>query len=230
MKKVFIVAAIHGDEPFGLKVLGKLRESDSAKSLQTLVAHPEAIAKRVRYIESDLNRSFNSQNNTIEERLAHSIKKEVMQSNPDIVIDLHTSVSDCGATGIVTTYSPENHKLAEYCGMSCLVIMPSSDAFIEQFSVPSVALELGRNLRSDKLANKLASRLASLAKNGIPKATPTIPVYEVHSIIPKTYEGLSTIRNLTYDTTLKGYPFLAGPDTYATIGGFLLTESSQVRL
>lgn len=228
MKKMLVVAGVHGNEPFGLKVLGKLKEEIS--SIQTLVAHPEALAKRIRFIESDLNRSFTGQSNTLEERLAVSIKKELVDSQPDMVIDLHTSVSDCGPTGIIATYSLENHLLAEQCGMACVVIMPPSNALIEQCDSPAVALELGRNLRSDKLAKDIAGCLKKIARNGLAQRTPTIPVYEVKATIPKNYPGLRTIKNLCYDTALKGYPFLAGPDTYPDIGGFLLMESSKVRL
>ncbi len=228
MKKVLVFAGVHGNEPFGLKVLGKLKESSSP--IQMLVAHPEAIAKRVRYIESDLNRSFNGKSKTLEERLAVSIKKELVHSKPDIVIDLHTSVSNCGLTGIVTKYSFENHLIAEQCGMTCVVIMPPSNALIEQCDSSAVALELGQNLRSDKLAKNIARSLEHVAEGGVPKRVPTIPVYEVKTTIPKSYPGLHTIKNLSYDTVLKGYPFLAGPNTYTDIGGFLLIESSKVRL
>lgn len=220
MKTILVTATIHGNETFGLKVLGVLNERQS--SIKTIVAHPEAVAKRVRFIESDLNRSFNSKSSTLEERLAKSIMKRVDRLKPGIVVDIHTSVSDCGAVGIVTKYSTENHILAEMCGMKCLVIMPPSDAFIEQFKVPAIALEFGSNLRSDKLARTIADKIANISQYGIDSAHPGIPVYEMCSVIDKKYSGLREVKNLKYDKKLKGYPFLAGPDTYKDIGGFLL--------
>lgn len=220
MKKILVTATIHGNEKFGLKILGALYENKSAA--QTLVAHPEAVAKNVRFIESDLNRSFNGKSSSLEERIAQSIMDRVKNIKPDIVIDLHTSVSDCGAVGIVTKYSRANHLIAEKSGMSCLVIMQPSDSFIDQFDVPAVALEFGKNLRSNRLAKNIAEAIESFHLDNTLSAEPTIPVYKMESIIEKNYKGLDSIKNLAFDHVLGGYPFLAGKNTYADIGGFLL--------
>lgn len=223
MKKVFVSAGIHGNERFGLKVLGQL-QNNYQNSIMTFVAHPEAVAKNIRYIESDLNRSFNGGIDTIEERLAVYILQVTERFRPDIVIDIHTSVSECGISAIATRYSIENHRLAEQCGAPCLVILPTPHAFIEQFNTPAIAFEIGKNLRSDHLAKSISKKIQSISQNGIAPTKPSIPVYELRSTIPKTYQHLARVKNLIYDNDLDGYPFLAGPHTYSDMGGFLLTE------
>lgn len=220
--KVLVTAGVHGNEQFGLKVVGTLHEQ--LASIDAIIAHPEAVAKNVRFIETDLNRSFNGKNGSLEERIATSLVSRVKNIDPEIIIDVHTSVSDCGAVAIATSYTRQNHILATMCGMTCLVIMHTSNAFIEQFSVPSIALEFGRNLRSDKLSRQIAERIISISETGISNLTPNIPVYEMDSVIPKSYSKLTGIKNLEYDAVLKGFPFLAGPDTYDDIGGFLLRK------
>lgn len=219
--KIFVVAAIHGDELFGLKVIGKI--SDSSNIILVKVGHPEAIAKHKRFIDEDLNRSFNSEKQTIESKLAKKIKKELTDCNADLIIDIHTSVSTMGSVAIAGSNNTLIGYTAQALGMDSLVIMPKNlikKSLIGCFPKKSIVIEFGKKYRSDKFASEIARKIESLNFSDINKLV-NLPIFEVFNEIDKNYKGLATIKNLVFNKDLNGYPFLAGPNTYELIGGFL---------
>lgn len=220
--KIHILAAQHGNELLGLKVIGKLVQQ-RANNLTFRIGHPEAVAKGVRYIQRDLNRSFNSLESTIEAAIAADIEREIKALAPDLIVDIHTSVSDVAKVGIVAKRSLLVERVAVAMGMEAVVVMPeyaTRNALNGRFPDTSISLEFGRGYRSDALAADLAKRIRQLDIDE-PYVGAALPVFEVFTEIDKNFDGLASIKNLQYNQTLDGYPFLAGPTTYETIGGFL---------
>lgn len=221
MKK-YVVAGLHGDEPFGLKVLSYLHDME-LDDIETEIGNPAALAKRIRYLESDLNRSFNLDKESLESRIAARIQRRITQSQTDIVIDIHTSVSSIGRVGIVAEINPLVCYVGKQVGLETLILMPkhiAKNSLIGAFSDKAISIEYGSYNRSDKLAFEIAERISRLTfpKSGL---EPAIPIFEVFGAIPKSFSGLNEIKNLQYNSELKGYPVLAGSNTYQDIGGFL---------
>jgi succinylglutamate desuccinylase len=220
--KIVVMAALHGDELMGIKVQGYLTAQGTHEILN-MIGHPQAIARHRRFIDEDLNRSFNVQAQSTESSIARRLKKELTDYMPDLVIDIHTSVTDVRKVAIVATRNTLIETIAAQLGMEALVIMPghlTDSSLIGCFPEKSLSLEFGRYHRSEKLAKDIALRISALN----PKAndeTSTIPVYEVFGQIDKAYAGLTDIKNLVYNEELGGYPFLGGKRAYKTIGGFL---------
>ncbi len=226
--KTYLLVAMHGDEQFGLKVAGKVQQDNP--DVLVRIGHPEAVAKRVRYIESDLNRSFSPILSTLEASLAKSIRQETELYDPDYIIDVHCSYSDVGKIGIVAEINPTTIYLAQSLGMEAIVRMPNSEgSFIGCFSDKAISIEYGKNHRSDKLAQDIAHKI-KLLKPVPKKVTPKVPIYEVFGTIEKNFKGLAVIKNLHYNQTLNGYPFLAGPTTYKHIGGYLAKKIESATL
>lgn len=226
--KTYLLVAMHGDEQFGLKVAGKVQQTNPNVCVR--VGHPEAVAKRVRFIESDLNRSFEPALTTLESQLAKSIKREVSECKPDYIIDVHCSYSNVGKVGIVAQLTSKTLYLAEALGMEAVVIMPNAEnSFIGCFAGIAISIEYGKNYRSDKLAQDIASKIKNL-KIERERSSVKIPIYKVFGKIDKNFEDLATIRNLHYNAKLKGYPFLAGLNTYEHMGGFLAKKLKKPTL
>lgn len=224
--KIYVLAGVHGDELFGLNIIGKLQRSDN-KNIRIRIGHPEAIAKAKRFIGADLNRSFNTKETSIEATLAHAIQQEIRDYKPDLVIDIHTSITDIGKIAIIAKHSPFIEAIAAKLGMNSLVIMPTwlvNASVIGCLPDRSISLEFGKNDQSDRLATTVARSIQGLSLAVSSKTT--LPVYEVHDHIDKNFAGLVNIQNLTFNAELDGYPFLAGPATYEEIGGFLARKIS----
>ena len=58
-----------------------------------LIGNPRAFAACKRYIESDINRSYNTALDTYESRRADYIKNYIAVNKPDLVIDFHTTTA-----------------------------------------------------------------------------------------------------------------------------------------
>lgn len=216
------MAAQHGEELFGLKVIGRLNRLGASEVL-TIVANPEAIAKRRRFLDTDLNRSYASNEKSREVETAKLIKAQINDFDPSYVIDIHTSHMAVGKTAIVAHYSECIEALSQALGMETIVIMPkeiADNSLIGCFAEKSVSIELGMGLRSDKLAEELCRNIYNLQNQ--PKITKKqLPRFLVTKTIPKTFKSLKKVVNLEFNKELKAYPFLAGESAYHDIGGFM---------
>lgn len=227
MKKIYVVGALHGEELFSLKIIAHLRASGEARII-THIAHPEAIAKKTRFLDTDLNRSFAPDATPNRESvIAAQIKQDIAALQPDLVIDLHTSHGDVGRVAILADHNPHLYAIAQALTMQQVVVMPehiSRLTLIGQFPDRGVALEFGRNYRSDRLAKTVAQRIVALLKT-TPSAA-DLPVYSVTRIIANHEAPGEELFNYQYNKTLEGYPFLVGKNTYSTMRGFLAKKDA----
>tara|TARA_Y100001978_G_scaffold5350_1_gene4450 strand:- start:281 stop:955 length:675 start_codon:yes stop_codon:yes gene_type:complete len=111
-KKILIVSGTHGNELNPVWAVNKFRNlintSPQSKTLEFIVGNPKALEEGLRYIDKDLNRSFNvlktaSNQNFYEINRSEYLIKEYGSQGPKscpIVIDLHTTTS-CMGTSIV---------------------------------------------------------------------------------------------------------------------------------
>ncbi|HEV7367536.1 succinylglutamate desuccinylase/aspartoacylase domain-containing protein, partial [Arenibaculum sp.] len=65
IRSVTVVGGVHGDELTGIHLVERLRSRPARPGgrldIRTLIANPEAIAARRRYVDADLNRRFGAQ-------------------------------------------------------------------------------------------------------------------------------------------------------------------------
>jgi succinylglutamate desuccinylase len=117
--RVLIVGGTHGNELTGVYLIRSGGFADLSQfdfQVETLLANPRAVAANRRYIDRDLNRSFDPidlnndrLNNGEEDELAREIYQRFgpESSTPvDVIIDLHTTTADMGHTLIIDEVSP----------------------------------------------------------------------------------------------------------------------------
>ena len=79
--EIAVVAAIHGDEPCGVRAVEQLLAESPAveRPVKFVVANEAALEQGVRYVDEDLNRAFpgDPDADTHEGRLAHEVAREV---------------------------------------------------------------------------------------------------------------------------------------------------------
>lgn len=230
-RKVYVIGGIHGNEVFGLKVLAKLIAIQNP-NITVRVAHLEAIAKNVRYIETDLNRSFGeSTRDSLETRLADHIKDEIAAINPDLIIDLHTSRVNVSRVGILAENSQLLIDITKHMGMDYAAVMPENivkQALIGVYPEKSLCIELGRNLRSDALALQLAKQINALANGDLSVLEQHIPLLFIERVIERSEAIDLQLENYVFNEALKGYPFLTGEKNYDEHRGFLATSQIEV--
>jgi succinylglutamate desuccinylase len=122
--RVLIVGGTHGNELTGVYlirsgVFANLKQFSF--TIDTLLANPQAVVANRRYIDRDLNRSFDQNQLTPDSSEDYETEQawEIYQqfgpqsAKPiDVIIDLHTTTADMGNTLIVDEYSPLTLPLA----------------------------------------------------------------------------------------------------------------------
>lgn len=112
--RIVIVGGTHGNEWTGIQIVRHYQDFFKNKfpnlSFEFIFANPVAFEINARFKDEDLNRAFqylNEKRMSYEHTRAHELKT-IIQSEPCLVIDLHTTTSAMGNTIIVTSYSPLN--------------------------------------------------------------------------------------------------------------------------
>jgi succinylglutamate desuccinylase len=123
IRRVAIVGGTHGNELTGVYLVDKfdrspeLLQRDSFECI-TLIANPQAVTENRRYIDRDLNRSFDNEDlanlelTSYEEKRAKEIATKL--DDIDLIIDLHSSTSNMGLTILPSSKHPFNLQLAAY--------------------------------------------------------------------------------------------------------------------
>ena len=92
--EITIVGSVHGDEPAGKTAIKNFLEKDLKynRPVKFVIANEEALEENVRFLDTDLNRSFpgNPESESHEERLASELMEEIKDTK---VLDIHTTRS-----------------------------------------------------------------------------------------------------------------------------------------
>jgi hypothetical protein len=91
--RILILAATHGNELLGIKLYERLLKQRSVllESIDFVIGNPRAYAKSLRYTDKDLNRSYGIGGDEYEATRAREIQEYIHLTQPDIVLDMHTT-------------------------------------------------------------------------------------------------------------------------------------------
>lgn len=118
-KKIIISGQTHGNEWTGTYVVRHLQTLELDQmfpnlQIKLILSSPASFELRKRYVDQDLNRSFNSKSSstsTYEVKRAAEIASEINSfGNGDkvFILDLHTTTSDMGSSLVMHNVRPEN--------------------------------------------------------------------------------------------------------------------------
>lgn len=154
-KKILIFGGTHGNEWTGVMAVKKyaefLKEKFKHLDLHFIHANPEAYLINKRFRDEDLNRAFQflheNRPDSYEHKRAREIK-ELVDSAPCFVIDLHTTTSNMGNTIIITRDHPLNFSIA--CGIknklteTKIIFSPDPDQkYLASQSETGLMIEIG---------------------------------------------------------------------------------------
>ncbi|MCG9581422.1 aspartoacylase [Vibrio tubiashii] len=124
INSALIVAGTHGNELSGIylhKLINDRLYSAERSTFATssVIANPEAVQQNVRYLETDLNREFAELNNEKEHvlhesKVAAAFAAKYSANNNQLIVDLHNTTSNMGATLILLSTDPFYRKMGAY--------------------------------------------------------------------------------------------------------------------
>lgn len=215
--KILVVCSQHGNEKLGplFKEFMKEQHPNLFSSLSFITGNPRAEKLNVRYIESDLNRSYGKDNLvTYEERRARYIAAFIQRTDPLLVIDMHTTT--CKQPNILIVAGTDDPTVAKYLRAShlehVLQVEPMND--ITTVSPRFVAYEVPNEALNDTLFESICDDIRRFYAGGI-GAIPK-QIFRMTGKILKTEVEDSYIEpfvNFSYHP-LGYYPILTGENSY----------------
>ncbi len=204
MKKIAVIACVHGNEQYGLEVIKLLPSSFSF-----FIANKKAIEQKKRFIDTDLNRCFpGKKEGNNEEKIAYGLANVLNEF--DEVLDLHSTSEACPLFGIITKPDNEKIMLAKRLGLQKLVIMSPDYAWgkaLIDFVKKGISLEVGPHERKENV-EEAVDAIKALVEGCGAKET-SLEIYEVFDII-RGENKKPLIGN--FDEVKEGQPIAVSPD------------------
>jgi succinylglutamate desuccinylase len=218
MKKILILGSQHGNELLGeaLHAYIQRQRPELLPYITYLPGNIRARQQNIRYIESDLNRSYNGRRTTYEERRAGRILAYIKRHAFDLVLDMHTTTCDQPPCLIVASPGGAIAPFLRACSIDKIVHMNHEIVKTTLIGVcpEAVAIEVNKHALSETLLTALSDDLQRYIDGNTAYAEKT--VYEVGDLLKKTElseEEASKLQN--FQKSSHGfYPILVGENSY----------------
>lgn len=138
---IAILGCTHGNEDYSLKIFKRLKKINLLfGKVDFYLVNQSAYEKKVRYIDTDLNRSFNLTIDNYETKLANKIKTKLKQY--DYIIDIHSTTSKTAPFLIYVNEDLEKTNFLNLFNIKKRVFIPNSTfSLISQFE-KAVSIEI----------------------------------------------------------------------------------------
>ncbi|HSW78189.1 MAG TPA: succinylglutamate desuccinylase/aspartoacylase family protein [Candidatus Chromulinivoraceae bacterium] len=218
MNKILLLGSQHGNELLGEQLYAYIASNrlDLLPFITFKRGNLRAYRQKVRYIESDLNRSYTGGDTTYEERRANTILKYIKKQDFDLVLDLHTTTCSQPPCLIVAGITDDNRQFIRASSIEKIVHMNHEIVETSLIGVysKSASIEVNVIQLTTKLMEQLTSDIDRYLHNAASKKTKT--VYEVGDLLGKdeiTQEQAEELRNFEM-SPLGFYPILVGENSY----------------
>lgn len=213
MNKVAIIAAMHGDEVYGIELYDRFVKlfPDLASHVRLIIGNEEAYRQRTRFIDVDMNRQYQADDDSYELQEIKRVDYIIDGFKPDYIIDIHTTRRDSGVFFISDAVNNERQRIYDMLDIDVCVMQ---DEVIKQSLIGNypnaVSLEYSLAAISDATTNTFIDSLKSLVINRIPSIS-NKRLYKVSKLITneewENYKGLAN-----YDIKPEGMALMVPRD------------------
>jgi succinylglutamate desuccinylase len=218
MKKILILGSQHGNELLGevLYEYIKTKRRELLPYVSYLVGNVQAKNQNTRYIESDLNRSFNGRKTSYVERRATRIMTYIKQHTFDLVLDIHTTTCQQPPCLIVASPKGVIAPFLRACSIEKVVHMNHDIVRTSLIGVcpQAASVEVNKDSLSEALLSELCDDLQRYLDESEVYAVKTI--YEIDDLLKKTElseQEAGKLRNFQ-KSPYGFYPVLVGENSY----------------
>ncbi len=203
MKKIALLAAMHGNETYGFELFDSFVKlyPELQSQVKLVIGNIEAFKRKIRFIDNDMNRSYAKDAIGHEKSEILRTEKILTEFNPDFIIDIHTTKRDSGIFFLSNGLSKAKNKICEQIGYDVVVLNHdfTRHSFIGNHD-NAISLEYSLSMISGNTTLSFCNNLASLIK-GETKWTPKQKVYnflrEISKVEYEHYSGLANYENKT---------------------------------
>lgn len=234
MKKILLIGSQHGDEKLGDLLIAYItaHHEELLPSITYILANPEAHAKNVRYLESDMNRSYVDAPATHEEHRASQLLDRLSKESADVILDLHTTRCIQPPSYIVHRPSSEARKFIEVSDIDIVVHM---DRDMTKHSLigknnSTISIEVQNDTINDDLLEMLVKDIMSYQAGAVTKKRKDH--FEVTGHILKSDVTEADAALLENFQLCRGgyYPILTGNNSYKKNTNYLGFKARKERI
>ncbi len=216
--KILLLGSQHGNELLGRKLYDHIlrRRRELLPYVTYKLANPRAFKAGVRYVHTDMNRSYASPvHESYEASRAALIMRYIDANGFDLVLDLHTTTCEQPPCLIVADTSPKNSAFIEASSIVNIVAMRHEIVKSSLIGVrPNVVCIEVNEHDTAAILESLCDDIASYVRNE--KAATTHAVYVVESLLAKgelSEQDAAALVNFKRSTH-GFYPILVGENSY----------------
>jgi len=222
-KSLLINGGTHGTEKIGSYVIESLKSLiGNNKNISYNIAHPEALAKNVRFLETDLNRSFPGRpDGSLEEQIAFMLQSVI--KSYDVVVDIHSTESGLKSAIILTKVDDKTIDLVRSTNAKYVLIMDitKGNSLVSAANI-GIGFEYGadgdpKTLKDTVNGIALILRYMGFNLKTKARATKQKKCFRITESIPKL-EGFIALKNIkNYKLVLAGQPYVHNPITQCVL-------------
>lgn len=232
MKKILLLGSQHGNELLGEILFAHIttKRPELLPHVSYLVGNLKAKKTGVRYIESDLNRSYTGKRTTYEERRAERIRRYIKQGSFSLVLDLHTTTCEQPPCFIIAALSDQITPFLRASSISKVVHMdhPIVETSLIGVCSQALSIEVNKDALDEVLMEQLCDDLARYIDE-VP-FTEDKMIYQIDGLLAKTELSeaeTSALRN--FEKSSQGfYPVLVGENSYKKQTSYLGFKAYKV--
>ena len=233
MKKILLLGSQHGNELLGdaLYSYVKSHRRNLLPYITYKTGNLRAKKQGVRYIQSDLNRSYNGDHSTYEERRAARILKYIDDNKFDLVLDLHTTTCEQPPCLIIPDVTGILQPFLRASSVTRIVLMKHDIVKTSLIGVcpQAVSIEINKHQLSEGQMAELCDDLERYLKGDVHTAEKEL--YEIDGPLKKaeiSERDALELRNFTL-SKFGFYPVLVGENSYKAQTDYLGFKSGVMR-
>ncbi len=221
--KILLLGSQHGDEYSGEQLNDYIQanHTDLLDYVSFMIANPRARQQRVRFVQTDMNRSYTGSDVSYEEAQAVSILQQIKDEDFDLVLDMHTTTCDQPPCLIVASITADNKQFLQATSMEKIVVMnnPIVKNALNGVCTQAVSVEI-QERSDDEVYEGICADIKRYINNE--QATVEKEVYEITGLIDKSEvssQDIARLRNFTM-SEYGYYPVLVGENSYEKFTDF----------
>lgn len=216
---ILLLGSQHGNELLGERLYHHIKKyhPDITQHITFRLGNPRARKMKVRYTESDMNRSYNPSLATYEARRAKIIEDDIAKKGYDLVLDLHTTTCVQAPCVIVAGIHPVVRSYLRTASIRKIVHLQHPIVATSLIGrIPhALSIEISNGDLNRDLFDALAQDLRRFIEQSPSTATES-SLYVVNELIQKsevTSEAVAAFRN--FELSAAGFiPILTGENSY----------------
>ena len=225
-----VVGCQHGNERFGKVVIDYVKaDAELRTQVRTILANERAYELNERWIDTDLNRSFNREDiSGYEADIAPRVLGESLKSK--YLLDIHTTRADETFIPIITSLSKGVRYILSHLETENVAFIKAAEAPHSLIGnhTAAVSLEFGEEYSHTDEATSIAISAVKGVLNGKQGAYTSKRIYEIDSLIPNDAERLPDgIQSGEFSDIHNGYVLMPRATTYQ---GFLAKNVYSIDL